>query len=211
MNASMPVTFGIIVITGIISFIAFSNQNLLQKMIFNPFQIKRNGEYIRFLTHGLIHANWGHLLFNMLTLYFFGGNVENYFAYHFGKPTGQIIYLLVYVVAIIVSSIPSYIKHKDNRYYNSLGASGAVSAVLFASILIAPLSSIMIIPIPLPIPAWLFGPLYLFYSAYMAKRGGDNIGHDAHFMGAIFGLVATVFLIPATFGNFIEQVASVFN
>ena len=116
----------------------------------------------------------------------------------------------MYLVAIIVSSIPAYLKHNSNSYYRSLGASGAVSAILFSSILISPLSSLIILPIPIPIPAWLFGPLYLLYSWYMARRGGDNIGHDAHFMGAVFGLIATVILIPSTFSRFLEQLSTVF-
>ena len=207
----MPiVTYGIIAITALISFLAFSNSKMLEKMMFFPYDILRNNSFGRFFTHGLIHANWGHLLFNMITLYFFGGSVEFYFMENFGTTNGRIIYLLFYIIAIVVSSLPAYIKHKNNSYYRSLGASGAVSAVLFGSILIHPLSTLFIIPIPFPIPAWLFGPLYLLYSYYMAKRGGDNIGHDAHFMGAIFGLAATLLLIPSTFSRFLEQIASIF-
>ena len=206
----MPlVTYGIIAITALISIMAFSNQQLLERMMFYPYGILRNKSYGRFISHGFIHANWGHLLFNMITLFFFGGSVEFYFMDHYGATTGRIIYLLLYTVAIVVSSIPAYVKHKQNSYYRSLGASGAVSAVLFASILIHPLSTLFIIPIPIPIPAWLFGPLYLLYSYYMAKRGSDNIGHDAHFMGAVFGLAAIILLIPSTFSHFLEQIASI--
>lgn len=203
-------TYGIIFITAIVSVIAFSNRSMLEKWMFHPYGVKKNNEYYRFLSHGFIHANWGHLLFNMITLFFFGPTVEGYFSSHFGKQTGQLTYLAIYVVAIIVSSIPAYVKHNSNHYYRSLGASGAVSAILFASILIHPLSSLIIFPVPIPIPAWLFGPLYLLYSAYMANRGTDNIGHEAHFMGAIFGLIITVLLIPSTFSSFLEQLSSVF-
>lgn len=203
------VTYGIIGVTALISILAFSNRALLEKTIFSPYDIFKNKSYGRFISHGFIHANWGHLLFNMITLYFFGGNVEFYFVNHFGITGGRAIYLILYIVAIIVSSIPAYVKHKNNSYYRSLGASGAVSAVLFASILIFPLSTLFILPIPFPIPAWLFGPLYLLYSYYMAKRGTDNIGHEAHFMGAVFGLAVTILLIPSTFARFLEQIASI--
>ena len=146
----------------------------------------------------------------MITLYFFGPYAEQYFLQHFGNPAGKFVYLGLYIVAIVVSAIPSYVKHNSNIYYRSLGASGAVSAILFAAILIDPLTSLIIIPIPIPIPAWLFGPLYLLYSAYMSRKGGDNIGHDAHFMGAVFGLAATVILIPSTFARFLEQLSTIF-
>lgn len=143
----------------------------------------------------------------MVTLFFFGDEAEQLFTQKFGESTGRIVFLLVYLSAIVVATIPSFIKHKNNEYYKSLGASGATSAILFASILVNPLNTITIMPIPIPIPAWLFGPLYLGYSAYMAKDPNSKIEHNAHFMGAIYGLVITTILVPEIFGHFLEQIA----
>jgi len=201
-----PATFLIIGLTAIISYIAFGNPNLKSKFLFHPFSVKRNGEFFRFISHGFLHADLSHLLFNMFTLFFFGPFVESYLNKVFDQPTGSVIYLVFYIVSIAAASTISYFRHKDNSYYRSLGASGAVSAILFASILIDPLSKIYIFFIPIGIPAYIFGPLYLLYTIYMDKRQIDNVGHDAHFMGAIFGLAAIVLLVPDTFGNFIEQI-----
>lgn len=199
-------TFFIIGLTVVISLLAFSNQRVLNSFIFYPHRILHKKTYQEFLTHGFIHNNYMHLIFNMMTLFFFGGVVERLFTQKFGESTGRIVFLLVYLSAVIIAAIPSFIKHKNNKYYRSLGASGATSAILFASILVNPLNTIMIMPIPIPIPAWLFGPLYLGYSAYMAKQARDNIGHDAHFVGAIYGLVVTTILVPEIFGHFLEQI-----
>jgi len=187
-----------------VSFIAFSNRALLHQFIFHPYTVKHGKEWHRFLTHGLIHANYTHLLFNLITFYFFGPLVEEGFVILFGRTSGRVYYLALYIGALIISSLPSYFKHKTNVYYRSLGASGAVSAVLFSAILLNPTSGIDIFLIPIAIPAWLFGILYLAYSAYMARRGVDNIGHDAHFVGALFGLLFTIALKPVLFEHFVN-------
>lgn len=203
-------TFFIIGLTVVISLFAFSNQQVKNSFILYPFRIRHKKTYQEFLTHGFIHNDIMHLIFNMVTLYFFGDEAESLFTQKFGTSTGRIVFLFVYLSAIVIAAIPSFVKHKNNEYYRSLGASGATSAILFASILVNPLNTIMILPIPIPIPAWLFGPLYLAYSAYMAKQAKDNIGHDAHFMGAIYGLVITTILVPESFGHFLEQIAHAF-
>lgn len=199
---TITITLSIIAITAILSFLCFNNETLLKAFIFSPYSIKREKKYLKFLTHGFIHADYMHLLFNMITLFFFGPIVEQAFIYSSPK-NGTILYIGFYLLAIIVAAIPSFFKHQNNQFYLSLGASGAVSAVLFASILLQPFMTINVYVIP--VPALLFGPLYLFYSAYMAKRGKDNIGHDAHFVGAIFGMLALLLLIPGTFGRFVQQ------
>ncbi len=190
----MSITLFIIILTSSISIYAFNNPVLFNKFKMNPYMIIHRKEYIRILTHAFLHADWGHLIFNMLTLWFFGGMVEQYFIMIF--PAGRLMYILLYVLGIFISAIPGIIKNKDFHAYNAVGASGAVSAVLFAGILFDPHMSIFIMFIPIPIPAFLFGIAYLAYSQYMSRRGGDNIAHDAHFMGAVFGFLFPIVLKP---------------
>ena len=187
------ITIAIIAITGLTSFRAFEDRMLKAKFIFLPAKIKESGEWYRFFSSGLIHADWVHLLFNLYVLWSFGQWVEQYFTIYFGSLFGRILYLGMYVLAIGASSIPDYKKHQDYYGYAALGASGAVSAVVFASIFFNPWQGgIGILFLPGSIPPMLFGALYLWYSSYMAKRQLDNIGHSAHFWGAVFGFVFTL-------------------
>ena len=196
-------TILIIVATVLISISAFPpeigsidavrKKDLFHKFKFNAYMVFHRKEWWRLFSSGLIHADWMHLIFNMLTLYFFGGTVELYFKYNFGT-WGIPMFILLYVAALAVSSIPDLIKHKNNHYYNAVGASGAVSAILFAAILFDPTMKIMLFIIPIPIPGYVFAPLYLLYSHYMSNKNMDNIGHNAHFWGAVFG-----FLFPVLF------------
>ena len=205
----MKITWIIILLTSAISIPAFSNRAFFDKMKFNAFIIKENKQWYRFISYGLIHADWMHLLINMFVLYSFGEQVEMMFIYIFGLK-GTILFLILYVSAIFISAYPSYEKHKNNSWYNAVGASGAVSAILFPSILLLPSSKIYLLFIPFPIPAVTFGILYLIYSAYMAKKSVDNIGHDAHFWGAIYGLTFPIVLKPSLFLNFINQIENIF-
>lgn len=200
------ITWLIIVITAITSILAFNNRSLYDKLLFDPYRIFHMRQYHRFFTHGLVHADWMHLAINMFVLLSFGKMVENVFIYFFGQGKGVYFFLLLYIGGILLSSTPSYAKHKNNSWYTAVGASGAVSAVVFASILISPLSGIRFIFIPIDIPAFIFGFLYLIYSAYMARRGQDNIGHDAHFWGALYGLVFTILIKPALIAGFISEI-----
>ena len=205
----MKITWIIILLTSAISIPAFSNRAFFDKMKFNAFIIKENKQWYRFISYGLIHADWMHLLINMFVLYSFGEQVEMMFIYIFGLK-GTILFLILYVTAIFISAYPSYEKHKNNSWYNAVGASGAVSAILFSSILLLPSSKIYLLFIPFPIPAVIFGILYLIYSAYMAKKSVDNIGHDAHFWGAVYGLTFPIVLKPSLFLNFINQIENIF-
>jgi len=198
-----PVVLAVIAVIGLISYQAFNNPELKYRLIFYPYRIKETGEYFRFLTSGFIHGDMQHLLFNMFSFYFFGISLLYEFATASGSyTTGAIKMLIVFLGGIIASDIYSYFKHKDNPNYMALGASGGVSAVIFGSIVFSPFSTIWLFFIPMP--AILFAVGYLFYSARMAKQGTDNIGHDAHFFGAIFGVVITLILEPSSFGTFIN-------
>lgn len=184
------VTLLIVGLTVLISYQAFGNNLMKNKLLFRPASIKEFGELYRFLTHGLIHANWEHLLINMYVLFMFGEFLETrVFNMIFGPTTGRIVFVLFYFSAVVVASIPSYFKHQENGYYAALGASGATSALVFAYILANDPWQWFIFP---PLPAILLAIGYLWYSSYMEKRGIDNIGHDAHFWGAVYGLVFTV-------------------
>lgn len=201
------VTYTIIALTVLTSIPAMNDGGLKQKLLFYPYEVKRDGEWYRFFTSGFVHADWMHLFFNMFVFYSFGMFVEFGFMHFWGPGLGRILYLLMYITAIPVAETYSYIKHQNNPTYRSLGASGAVSAVLFASILIEPLNEIYFIFLPfIGIPAVIMGVAYLAYSHYMGKKGIDNIGHDAHFYGAIFGFVFPILFKPELITRFIAQI-----
>lgn len=195
----------IIGFTVLISWQAFNNPELMQKLLKRPYTIKRDGEYYRLVTSGFVHANFTHLFVNMFVLYQFGSFTEHLFGELFGTTFGRIAYLLFYLSAIVVASLPDYFRHQDNYVYSALGASGATSALVFAYIVFNPWQW-FIFP---PLPALLFGVAYLFYSSYMDKKGGDNIGHNAHFWGALYGvtfIILTIFLTrPELFNYIIAQ------
>lgn len=208
----MSVTLFIIIITVITSLMANGNHQLFDKFKFNAYFIKHSKEYWRFLSSCLIHADFIHLALNMYVLYAFGSALEYYFGYFFGFPINLLLYLLLYVLGGILSSLYSYEKHKDNLFYNAVGASGAVSAVVFATIAINPTMGMGIIFIPgIHIPGFLFGFLYLAYSWYMGRKQRDNIGHDAHFWGSIFGFIFVFLVKPPLFLNFIVQIQHYFG
>ena len=200
----MSVTLIIIIITVAISVYAFNNQSLWMHWMMNPYEVLRKKQFYRFLTSGFIHSDYTHLGFNMLTLYFFGNKVQYYLAYKSGGQ-GAVIFILFYLLAIVVSEIPTYFKHKENPNYNSLGASGGVSAVVFASIMIDPVGEIYLY-FAIGIPGFILGILYLIYSYFMSKKGRDNINHDAHFYGAVFGVLFIILMDPGATLNFIKKI-----
>jgi membrane associated rhomboid family serine protease len=201
-----PLTIAIIIITGITSYQAFNNPELYGKLIFNPYTINSRKEWYRFFSYGLLHANWIHLGLNLFVLFGFGVTVEMSYKVLFG-PIGSVYYLLLYILGLAASSIFDYYKHRDNWNYNAVGASGAVSAVLFAAILFNPTQMLLIYGI-IPIPAVIGGGLYLGYSYYMARKGNDNIGHDAHFWGAVWGFAFTAILDYRLLWMFWIQISS---
>ncbi len=213
---SISITIIIIIITAVISFIAFSNHELMDKLIFYPPAIAEQKQWYRFFSNGLIHADIPHLAFNMLSLYFFGDLVNSAFVQIFNS-SGTLLYLVMYVSSLAVCLIPTYMSNKSNYYYRSLGASGAVSAVIFAGIFLYPEQPLGLLFLPIQIPGFIFGPLYLIITAYFAKRGGSHINHSAHLWGALYGIV---FLIVMSFAlhtgfnpitHFIDAIKNYFN
>lgn len=199
----MPVTYIIIGITVLISFAAYSNSNLMRQFMMNPYMISNRQQYYRFITSGFIHADHVHLFFNMFSLYFFGTTIEYIFGIIFGS-AGTLYFIALYVLGIIVSDIPSYMKHRNNPGYNALGASGGVASVIFASIIFQPLADIYIYFIP--IPGFILGIAYIFFSWYQGKKANDNVNHDAHLYGAVFGVIFCAVLYPQSLPQFVEQI-----
>jgi len=204
----ISITLIIVIITSIVSLMAINNNNLLNQLTLYPPAVRR-GQWYRFLSSGLVHKDYAHLIFNMLVLYMFGEGrvtapdgqvffqgVEFQFQAIFGQ-MGKLLYLAMYIIAIIVSDIPTYVKNKDNYYFQSLGASGAVSAVIFAGIIFHPLSGIGLFFIPIYIAGFLFGIIYLLFSSWLDRKGGDNINHSAHIFGALFGVGFTIIACQA--------------
>lgn len=198
-------TLAIIIITALVSIAAFNNHDTFNLLKFNAWLIKDKNQSWRFFTYAFVHAGWFHLLINMFVLWSFGRLVEQSFTMIFGFSKGLLYYLLLYVGGIIFATLLDFGKHKNDPFYDAVGASGAVSAVLFSSIILAPDNTLIVFPIPIPLPAYIFGILYLIYSAYMGKQAKDNIGHNAHFFGAIFGIFFTIILKPALFQHFISR------
>jgi membrane associated rhomboid family serine protease len=184
----------IIAITVLISFQANKNPDLKQRFLYIPFQLKHNNEYYRLISHIFIHADISHLAFNMISLYFLGSTLSYYFIDYYGLQLGTSYLLILYFAGAIFASLPSFLKQQDNSAYRSLGASGAVSAVIFAAILWDPSLSLGILFIPFPIPAYIFGPIYLAVEYFSMKRGGTGIAHDAHLGGAVFGILFVLLL-----------------
>lgn len=200
----LSITLIIIIITSLVSISAMNNQNMVNEMIFFPPSVN-SGQWYRFFSCGLIHADLGHLGFNMLSLYLFGigtathategpaySGVEYSFIYVFGDK-GKLLYLGMYILALLASLLPTYFKNRHNNHYRSLGASGAVSAVIFAGILFDPLSGIGFFFLPVFIAGFIYAILFLVVSQWMERRGQDNINHSAHIFGALFGLAFTFF------------------
>ncbi len=198
----MSITLFIVILTVLVSFTTFRNRIAFERMKFNAYEIRQHKTWHRFFSYGLLHADWMHLLINMFVLYSFGTLTENILREEFGMQ-GRIFFGILYVSGLLFSVLPSYLKHRKNYYYNAVGASGAVSAVLFASIILHPQGSVYFMFIPVPIPAFIFGIFYLGYSVWMARKGTDNVGHDVHFWGAIFGVVFVSLLHPPFLEKFI--------
>ena len=195
-------TLILIAVTVLVSWLAFDRPRLLDRLILWPPAIDRNKQYDRLLTHGFIHADWQHLLFNMITLFFFGRFAEQVISSMIG-PVG---FVLFYLSAIVIAILPTYLRHRHDVQYRSLGASGAVSAVLFAFILVQPWSLIFVFF--LPVPAIVYGAFFVGYSIWMDRQGGDNTNHNAHLSGAIYGVLFMLLMEPRIAGYFLQRLVN---
>lgn len=201
----MSITLIITIITVGISILAMYNEELMDKLIFHPYTVGRKNEWYRFISSGFIHADFMHLAFNMFSFYMFSDYVEQSFTMLFGGQ-GRLVYIILYLSALVVCLIPTYLKHKNQYNYNSLGASGAVSAIVFIGIFLQPTIQIGFFIIPPIIPGFIFGPIYLGITAYLSKKGQGGINHSAHLWGSIYGIV---FLIITA--KFIAQFDAIEN
>ncbi|KEO72839.1 rhomboid family intramembrane serine protease [Anditalea andensis] len=201
----ISITIILIALTCVTSFLAFRNPQMMGRWMFTPYHIRTENQLDRFILSGFIHKDGTHLLFNMFTFYFFGNMVEEFLEYYMGQITGGLVYVLFYLIAIIISDIPTYIKQKNNPHYHALGASGGVSATVFASIMLVPLSNICIFGI-LCLPGFILGILFLIYSVVKGMQDKDGINHDAHLYGALFGILFIFILTPQSAVSFYEQI-----
>ena len=198
-------TIILVILTSLISYQALNNPSMKSELMFYPVSIKNSGQYYRFLSSGLIHKDMNHLFVNMFVLYIFGKPIERELVELFG-PMSPLVFLLFYLSAIVISSIPSYFRHQDNPGYGALGASGATSALVFAYVVFDPWGW-FIIP---PLPGLIMAIGYLWYSSYMDKRGGDNIGHNAHFWGAVYGLFFILISIQIQLPEKMHEITQLF-
>lgn len=198
-------TLILIIITTVSSIYGWNNPSLQSRWMFNPYAAFHGKQYYRFLTSGFVHSNTVHLLFNMIALFFFGAVIEKIYTNLYGF-LGVIFYLLTFLAGIVVANLRTFLKYKNSSYYNSLGASGGVASILFASILYRPTSSIYLMFLPIPIPAFILGAVYLIYTYYSSRRTGDNINHDAHLYGSLFGVVFTILIRPVVVVEFFDRI-----
>lgn len=197
----------IIILTCIVSYYGFNNQSIFHRFKHYPYQEERDKNFIRWLTAGFLHGSMPHLAINMLVLYQFGTAVEYYFMSQKGIVLGRSIYVLSYVLMIVLANIPTYLKHKNNPRFASIGASGAVSGILFMFIMMQPWTKLKLFFV-IPCPAILAGILYLIYSSWASKNSNDYIDHDAHFYGALAGIVLMISLNPSIFNEFVQKVSN---
>jgi len=207
----MNINLIIVLITCGVSVMALRDHNLFNRLKFNAHAVKHHpDQWYRIFSYGLVHADFAHLAINMFVLYSFGNVVIDLFHMVFGGHA-ILYYALLYIGGLAFSTLFDLRRYGDSPSYNAVGASGAVSAVVFASILIYPMGKISLLFLPIGIPSFIFGAIYLFYSAYMGKKNTDNIGHNAHFWGAIYGMMLPIALKPALFGDFIDQIMMYFS
>ena len=203
----MSITILIIILTCLVSYQGFNQAGLFDQFKHHPYAEQQDKEYIRLLTAGFLHGSWTHLLINMFVFYQFGEYVENYLVMSMGGLFGRLVYLLIYLTVIPLANIPTMIKHRDHPGFASIGASGAVSGILFMFIVLNPWAMLGIFFV-IPCPAIVAGVLYLIYSSWASKNSRDHIDHDAHFFGAIIGMGLLLMVQPHLFTHFINSLTA---
>lgn len=197
---SLSVTIILILITSIISLLAlYVNDSIYEKGMLRPYRTVRKNTWYEVISSGFLHGSFTHLLVNMFVLYFFGSVMESVL--------GPIQFIALYISALAFSSIPSFVLHRNNPNYATIGASGAVEAVLFSYIFVFPTEKLILLILPIPISAWLFGILFLAYSVYEGTKGSQKINHEAHIAGAVWGILYLIFFVP----NSVDHILSVFG
>lgn len=202
----MSITLVIIFLTVCLSVFSIHNPDVSVRLQFNPYLVKHAKEWYRTISHAFVHAGWLHLFVNMWVLWNFGGGVEAYLEAYRGNLAVP-LFIAIYLGGVLFSSLPAYRRHQDNFNYNAVGASGAVSAILFSAIYFQPTLGIYVMFIPIAIPAFVIGPLYLAYEWYQHRNSSDNVAHDAHYWGAAFGFIITIVMIPQQFEMFLREIA----
>ncbi len=205
----MTVTGVLVIISGVVSYMAFNNSTLFYRLAHWPVKEHRNKELFRLVTSGFVHGGWVHLLINMFVLWSFGSHVEAHFQIFFGVVKGSVFYVLVYLLTIVCASLPSYFEKKNQENYMAVGASGGVSGIVFIFILLYPWELLLLYMV-IPIPGIVAGILYLWYSSYASKNVQDRIDHQAHFYGALFGVLFTILLKPSLVGSFLNSLVNDF-
>ena len=205
----ITVTLIIIIFTSLISLQGFSRYYFIDKLKHSPVRENSNKEYYRLLTSGFVHADWTHLLINMFVLYSFGGYIESYIISLFGNPMGKIIFVVLYLLNIILANIPTMIHHRHNPGFSSIGASGAVSGVIFIFILLQPWAILSLFFV-IPVPAIIAGVGYLIYSSWAANKGHGRLDHSAHFAGAVAGMFMIFILNNQIMGDFLHRLVADF-
>lgn len=213
----MYITYLLLAASVLFSLKAFNDQSFKEKWMFNAYAIIHERQYYRIISHAFIHADIAHLAFNMFALFMFAIQITPKVGYNYGhlslephlvsvyEAKGYLYFGALYLGGILASNVYALYKHRNNPYYNSLGASGAVSAVIFAYIILNPMDKMGFFPFPPIIPAFIFGPLLLIMEYYLAKRGGTGIAHDAHIGGALFGIIFICLVDPSNFTNFLSS------
>jgi membrane associated rhomboid family serine protease len=193
----------IVALTCLISWQALNNVNFQNQCMFIPYNVKHSNEYYRLLSHVLVHADFAHLAFNMISMFYLGNYLETELVYEYGN-IGPYYFIILYLLGGLAATIFPYYRNSDNSMYRSLGASGAVSAVVFATIMWNPQLELMLLFIPIPIKAYILGPIYLAVEYYSMRRGGSGIAHDAHIGGALFGILFVLLIDPNKGAEFLS-------
>jgi membrane associated rhomboid family serine protease len=199
----MTLTLYIIAITSLISWFAYGKEDIMARFSMQPHYIQKHGQYYRFISSGFLHASFSHLLWNMLSLYFFGSVVEQYFEAIFNE-LAPYYFLALYFLAMIAADVPTYFKQRHNPAYSSIGASGSIAAVIFVSIIFQPLQPICFYFV-FCLPGFILGVAYLGWSYYQSKNSQDHISHEAHLYGSLFGVLFCLFTVPTAFIHFADQ------